>query len=219
MIEQILRRSAIIPVVTLEDAADAVDLVRAFVRGGLRTVEITLRTPAALAAIHAIARDVPDVSVGAGTVRDVADLQRAADAGAAFAVSPGLTRELLEAGQRATIPYLPGAVTGSELMAGISLGYRCFKFFPARSSGGPDAIRVLSAPFPEVRFCPTGGITARDMKRYLEVPSVLCIAASWLAPPQALRTRDWTGIEALARDAAHRATQLSVANFRSGSRG
>jgi 2-dehydro-3-deoxyphosphogluconate aldolase / (4S)-4-hydroxy-2-oxoglutarate aldolase len=207
VIEQILRRSTVIPVVTLEDAAGATELARAFVRGGIRTLELTLRTPAGLRAIADIAREVGEVRIGAGTVRSVADLQAAADAGAAFAVSPGTSAELLEAGRRASIPYLPGIATASELMLGMSHGYQCFKFFPASTSGGPEAIKALAAPFPDAFFCPTGGVTLESAPRYLQVPSVLCVGASWLAPADALRARDWSRIEALARDATQRLTR------------
>jgi 2-dehydro-3-deoxyphosphogluconate aldolase / (4S)-4-hydroxy-2-oxoglutarate aldolase len=204
VIEQILRRSTVIPVVTLEDAAGAPELARAFVRGGIRTLELTLRTPAGLRAIADIAREVGEVSIGAGTVRSVADLQAAADAGAAFAVSPGATAELLEAGRHASIPYLPGIATASELMLGMSHGYRCFKFFPASASGGPETITAFAAPFPDALFCPTGGVTLETAPRYLQIPSVLCVGASWLAPADALRAHDWSRIEALARAAMQR---------------
>jgi 2-dehydro-3-deoxyphosphogluconate aldolase/(4S)-4-hydroxy-2-oxoglutarate aldolase len=204
VIEDFLRRGPVIPVVTLEDAADAPELARALARGGLHTIELTLRTAAGLRAIAAIAREVPEVSIGAGTVRTVADLERAAAAGAAFAVSPGATEELLEAGREASIPLLPGVATASELLMAASYGYHCFKFFPAATSGGADAIRALSAPFPEARFCPTGGITLESAPEYLKLAVVLCVGASWLAPAEALRARDWNRIERLARDATQK---------------
>ncbi len=196
-----MRRGPVVPVVTLDEAADAPAVARAFARGGIHTIELTLRTPASLEAIAAIARDVPEVKVGAGTVRSLADLERAAAAGAAFAVSPGSTAELLEAGRNASLPLLPGIATASELLLGASFGYRCFKFFPAAASGGPDAIRALTAPFPEALFCPTGGITLQSAAAYLALPAVLCVGASWLAPADALRARDWKRIETLAREA------------------
>ena len=147
---------------------------------------------------------MPEVSIGAGTVRSVTDLERAAAAGAAFAVTPGSTAGLLEAGREASIPLLPGVATASELLLAASYGYRCFKFFPAATSGGPDAIRALSAPFPEARFCPTGGITLESAPAYLKVAAVICVGASWLAPAEALRTRDWSLIERLAREATQK---------------
>ncbi len=201
MIEDILRRAPVIPVVTLEDAGDAQELARAFVRAGIRTIELTLRTPAGLHAIAAISREIPELIVGAGTVRTAADREAAAAAGAAFAVSPGCTASLLEAARDASIPFLPGVATASELLLGASFGYRCFKFFPASTSGGPDAIRALSAPFPEARFCPTGGITLESAPAYLALPAVVCVGASWLAPAEALRAREWNRIEMLAREA------------------
>jgi 2-dehydro-3-deoxyphosphogluconate aldolase / (4S)-4-hydroxy-2-oxoglutarate aldolase len=204
LIEDLLRRGPVLPVVTLDDAADATDLARALARGGIHTVELTLRTAAGLEAIAAIAREVPEVSVGAGTVRSVADLGRAAAAGAAFAVSPGSTAELLEAGRSASIPFLPGVATASELLLAASYGYQCFKFFPAATSGGPDAIRGLTAPFPEARFCPTGGITLESAPSYLQLPAVLCVGGSWLAPAEALHARDFGRIEALAREAVQK---------------
>jgi 2-dehydro-3-deoxyphosphogluconate aldolase / (4S)-4-hydroxy-2-oxoglutarate aldolase len=201
VIEDLLRRGPVVPVVTLDDAADAPELARAFARGGIHTIELTLRTAAGLRAIASIAREVPEVRVGAGTVRSVPDLERAAAAGAAFAVSPGSTADLLEAGREGSLPFLPGIATASELLLAASYGYHCFKFFPAATSGGPDAIRALSAPFPEARFCPTGGITLESAPDYLKLQAVLCVGASWLAPTEVVRARDWNRIEALAREA------------------
>jgi 2-dehydro-3-deoxyphosphogluconate aldolase / (4S)-4-hydroxy-2-oxoglutarate aldolase len=204
VIEDFLRSGPVMPVVTLEDAADAPEVARALLRGGIQTIELTLRTPAGLDAIAAIARQVPEIRVGAGTVRSVADLEAATTAGAAFAVSPGATPQLLEAGRRASIPLLPGVATASELLLGTAAGYRCFKFFPAASSGGPEAIRALAAPFPEVRFCPTGGITLETAPSYLKLEAVLCVGASWLAPSETVRARDFHRIESLARAATQK---------------
>ncbi len=189
------------PVVTLPDADVAVDAARALVRGGARVMEVALRTPAALRAIEAVARDVPDICVGAGTVRTAADLRAAAGAGAAFAVSPGATPLLLDAAHRGSIPYLPAVATASELMLAFEAEYRCFKFFPAAPAGGPAALQALAGPFPEARFCPTGGITPRTLRSYLELPNVVCIGGSWLTPASALAQRDWKRIETLMRDA------------------
>jgi 2-dehydro-3-deoxyphosphogluconate aldolase/(4S)-4-hydroxy-2-oxoglutarate aldolase len=201
-VEPILRLSPVMPVVTIDDAAVAVDLARALLRGGIRVIEVTLRTPAALAAIRAIAREVPEVRVGAGTVLSRADLDAAVDAGAAFAISPGATPELLSAGAQAGIPYLPAIATASELMSGIAAGYRFFKFFPASVSGGPAALKALAGPFADSRFCPTGGITPTSAASWLELPNVLCVGGSWLAPRDLQAARDWARIEALARNAA-----------------
>lgn len=204
MIEQLLRRSPVIPVVTLDDASGAADLARAYARGGLSTIEVTLRTPAGLRAIEAIARDVPQITVCAGSVRDEAELAAAFAAGAVLAVSPGSTAPLLAAGRGKSMPLLPGIATASELQLGYSLGYRVFKFFPARFAGGPDAIRALSAPFPEAHFCPTGGITPESAASYLELSAVLAVGVSWLAPADVLRAHDWHRIEVLAREALQR---------------
>jgi 2-dehydro-3-deoxyphosphogluconate aldolase/(4S)-4-hydroxy-2-oxoglutarate aldolase len=201
-IEEFLRLSPVMPVVTIEDAALAPDLARAFVRGGIRVIEVTLRTPAALRAIEAIARAEPGISVGAGTVLSISDLHAAATAGAAFAISPGSTPALLAAGNLSTIPYLPAVATASELMAGLAAGYRCFKFFPAGAAGGVAMLKSFAGPFPDARFCPTGGISQETVRTYLELPNVLCAGGSWLTPADALAARDWVRIEALASKAA-----------------
>lgn len=198
-IEEFLRLSPVMPVVVIDDASIAPDLARALVRGGIRVIEVTLRTPAALKAIEAIARAEPAIKVGAGTVLSVSDLHSAADAGAAFAISPGATRPLLEAGQQAaSIPYLPAVATASELMEGLAAGYECFKFFPANAAGGTPMLKSLAGPFPDARFCPTGGITQDTVKSYLDLPNVLCAGGSWLSPADALAARDWARIERLA---------------------
>ncbi len=200
-LEELLRACPVIPVVTLEDAELAADLARALARGGIRALEITLRTSSALQAIEAIARKVPEIRVGAGTIRTLADLRSAADVGAAFAVSPGTTASLLSAAQEAGIPYLPAVATASEVMLAMQAGYRCLKFFPAAQAGGPATLRALGAPFPEARFCPTGGVTPRTLRSYLELPNVLSVGGSWLTPASALARRDWNRIEMLARAA------------------
>jgi 2-dehydro-3-deoxyphosphogluconate aldolase/(4S)-4-hydroxy-2-oxoglutarate aldolase len=201
-IEGFLRLSPVMPVVIIEDAGIAADLAHAFVRGGIRVIEVTLRTPAALRAIESIARAVPDIAVGAGTVLSIPDLHAAADAGAAFAISPGSTPALLEAGRVASIPYLPAVATASELMNGLAAGYQFFKFFPAAAAGGIPMLKSFAGPFPDARFCPTGGITQDTVKSYLELPNVLCAGGSWLSPADALAARDWARIETLAAKAA-----------------
>jgi 2-dehydro-3-deoxyphosphogluconate aldolase / (4S)-4-hydroxy-2-oxoglutarate aldolase len=201
-IEPFLRLSPVMPVVTIDDAEIAPDLARAYLRGGIRVIEVTLRTPVALRAIEAISRAAPDISVGAGTVLSAADLQSAASAGAAFAISPGCTPALLEAGRNASIPYLPAVATASEVMSGLAAGYQFFKFFPAGAAGGIPMLKSFGGPFPETRFCPTGGITQSTVRSYLELPNVLCAGGSWLSPPDALAARDWPRIEALAAAAA-----------------
>jgi len=201
-IEQFLRLSPVMPVVTIEDADLAPELARALVRGGIRIIEVTLRTSAGLRAIEAIARANTGICVGAGTVLSVSDLRAAADAGASFAISPGSTPSLLEAGRTASIPYLPAVATASELMSGIAAGYRFFKFFPAAAAGGIPMLKSFAGPFPDARFCPTGGISQSTARSYLELPNVLCVGGSWLSPTDALETRDWARIEALATAAA-----------------
>src|SRR5882757_1962360 len=208
-IEDFLKLSPVMPVVTIEDATLAADLARALVRGGIRVIEVTLRTPAALRAIETIARAVPEISVGAGTVLSISDLQAATAAGAAFAISPGATGTLLTAGATGQIPYLPAVATASELMAGLAAGYRCFKFFPAGAAGGIAMLNAFGGPFPDARFCPTGGITQASVKSYLELPNVLCAGGSWLTPADAVAMKDWPAIEALATKAAASRTGAS----------
>jgi len=201
-IEKYLRLSPVMPVVTIADAALAPDLARALVRGGIHVIEVTLRTPVALRAMEAIARTVPEITVGAGTVLSESDLKASADAGAAFAISPGATRELLEYGATGPIPYLPAIATASELMAGLAAGYRCFKFFPAGAAGGTAMLSSFAGPFGEARFCPTGGISQATVKSYLELSNVLCAGGSWLTPAEAVSKKDWNLIESLAAKAA-----------------
>ena len=201
-IEKFLRLSPVMPVVTFTDASVAVDVARALVRGGIRVIEVTLRTPVALEAMARIARSVPEITVGAGTVLSVADLKASAEAGAAFAISPGATDILLNAGTSGPIPYLPAIATASELMAGLAAGYRCFKFFPAGAAGGIPLLNALGGPFPDARFCPTGGISQATVKSYLNLPNVLCAGGSWLTPAEAMKNQDWAQIETLAAKAA-----------------
>lgn len=200
--EDVLRLAPVVPVVTVEDAAIAVPLARALLAGGVRTVEITLRTDAALAAIRAIATEAPDMIVGAGTVLSEADLRKAVDAGARYALSPGGTPALLAAARGAPIPFVPGIATASEIMAGFELGYRCFKFFPAERMGGVAALKDLGAPLPNALFCPTGGISAEQVPAYLALKNVACVGGSWITPAEKMRAGDWGAIEALARKAA-----------------
>src|SRR5688572_27633326 len=158
--EDVLRLSPVMPVVTIDDAAKAEALARALLAGGVRTIEVTLRTPAALDAIRAIARSAPEMIVGAGTVLSEEDLRAAVAAGARYALSPGGTPLLMERARSAPIPFIPGVATSSEIMRGMELGYRCFKFFPAEQLGGVAALKAQAGPLPEARFCPTGGISA-----------------------------------------------------------
>ena len=201
-IEKFLRLSPVMPVVTFTDPSVAVDVARALVHGGIRVIEVTLRTPVALRAMERIARSVPEITVGAGTVLSPADLKASAEAGAAFAISPGATETLLSAGASGPIPYLPAIATASELMAGLAAGYHCFKFFPAGAAGGIPMLSALGGPFPDVRFCPTGGISQATVKSYLDLPNVLCAGGSWLTPADAMAKKDWALIESLAAKAA-----------------
>ena len=208
-IEKFLRLSPVMPVVTFTDASVAVDVARALVRGGIRVIEVTLRTPVALEAMARIARSVPEITVGAGTVLSAADLKASAEAGAAFAISPGATDILLSAGTSGPIPYLPAIATASELMAGLAAGFRCFKFFPAGAAGGIPMLNALGGPFPDARFCPTGGISQATVKSYLDLPNVLCAGGSWLTPAEAMKKQDWAQIESLAAKAAASRTAAS----------
>jgi 2-dehydro-3-deoxyphosphogluconate aldolase/(4S)-4-hydroxy-2-oxoglutarate aldolase len=182
--------------------AAAVAAARALVRGGLPVIEVTLRGAGALDALAAIAREVPEAIVGAGTVLDGRQLASAIDAGARFAVSPGGTPALLAAAAGAPIPLLPGVATASDLMAGLAAGWTRFKLFPASAVGGPALLRAFAGPFPQVRFCPTGGITLASAPDYLGLANVACIGGSWLTPDAAIAAADWSAIEALARAAA-----------------
>jgi 2-dehydro-3-deoxyphosphogluconate aldolase/(4S)-4-hydroxy-2-oxoglutarate aldolase len=192
----------VIPVIVIDDVAHAAPLARALLDGGVRVLEVTLRTPVALAAIEAIAREVPDAIVGAGTVCNAGDAQAALDAGAAFAVSPGYTAELGAACRRIGLPLLPGAVTASEAMAAMADGLKFLKFFPAEAAGGVALLKSLAGPFPGLRFCPTGGLTPANAPSYLALPNVAVCGGSWLTPAEALRGGDWGRITQLARAAS-----------------
>ncbi len=200
--DRVLRLSPVIPVVTIEDAGQAVPMARALLAGGIKTVEITLRTPAAPEAIRLIARDVPEMAVGAGTVLREKDLWMAAEAGAAYALSPGAGRDLLRAAKTGPIPLIPGVATASEVMTGFDLGYRCFKFFPAQNMGGVGTLKDLYGPLPQALFCPTGGIGPDLVDSYLALPNVACVGGSWVTPQAAMHAGDWLAVEALAKKAA-----------------
>jgi 2-dehydro-3-deoxyphosphogluconate aldolase/(4S)-4-hydroxy-2-oxoglutarate aldolase len=197
--EDILSRAPVIPVITIEREQDAVPLARALVAGGLTVLEVTLRTPAALAAMKAIARDVPEALLGAGTVLSQRDYDAAVAAGARFALSPGYVEALNPLPEA---PFIPGIATASELMRGIGAGYATFKFFPAAPLGGPAALSALGGPLPNAKFCPTGGITLKNAPDYLALANVLCVGGSWVAPLDAIRAGDWARIEALAHEAS-----------------
>jgi 2-dehydro-3-deoxyphosphogluconate aldolase/(4S)-4-hydroxy-2-oxoglutarate aldolase len=201
-LEAILLAAPVIPVVIIDDLAQAVPLARALAAGGLPVIEITLRTPAGLAAIRAIAAEVPDAIVGAGTVLDAAQLAAVTRAGARFAVSPGATPKLLEAAAGENISLLPGIATASEAMALIERGYRFAKFFPAEPAGGAAYLAAIASPLPQLRFCPTGGITLETAPRYLQLPNVICVGGSWMVNRATIAAADWSAITQAAKQAA-----------------
>ncbi|WP_445942981.1 bifunctional 4-hydroxy-2-oxoglutarate aldolase/2-dehydro-3-deoxy-phosphogluconate aldolase [Roseicyclus sp.] len=198
---EIASRAPIIPVLVLDDAASAAALAHALVAGGLPALEVTLRTPAALDAIRAMA-DVAGGIVGAGTLLSPDDIRAAKDAGARFGVSPGATPRLIAASIEIGLPLLPGAATASEVMALWEQGYDMMKFFPAEAAGGAPALKAIGAPIPQVSFCPTGGITPANAPSYLALPNVICAGGSWVAPKNMIASGDWAGITALAAAAA-----------------
>ena len=201
-IDEILQAGPVMPVVVIDDAAHAVPLARALVAGGIRAIEITLRTGAALDAIEAIARDVPEAIPGVGTAITAADVLAALDAGAKFIVSPGMTPAMRDAAIGSGLPFLPGVATASELMAGMAAGLAAFKFFPAAQAGGIEGLKALGGPFPSVRFCPTGGVSAANAAAYLALPNVACVGGSWLAPRETIAAGEFAKIEGLAREAS-----------------
>jgi len=198
-IVEILAQAPVIPVLVIDDVAHAVPLGRALVAGGLPVLEVTFRTKAASDCIAAMISEVEGAIVGAGTVIDAPMRQAAADLGCAFTVSPGLIE-----GERAEgpVPLLPGIATPTELIAGLAAGFDHFKLFPANVVGGPGALKALHGPFPQARFCPTGGVSAANAGEYLALPNVVCVGGSWVAPPEAVRAGDWDRVTRLAREAA-----------------
>ena len=201
-IRRILDLSPVIPVITIRDLAQAIPLAQALVAGGLRVLEVTLRTSAGLAAIEAMRRAVPDAVVGVGTLLDAAQVKAADAAGAQFGVSPGLTPALADAAGTVAWPLLPGVMTPSELIAARARGYTACKLFPAQQAGGIGMLKALHAVFPDVVFCPTGGISRQTAPDFLALSNVRCVGGSWVVPDDALGKGDWSAIEALARDAA-----------------
>ena len=197
---QVMRSAPVIPVIVLHDVAHAIPLAHALVEGGIRMLEITLRTAEALQCMEAIARHVPEAVVGAGTVRQVADAKLAAMAGAQFAVSPGYTSAVGQACKDAGLALLPGVATGSEIMQAQQEGYSQLKFFPAVQAGGVAMLHAWSGPFWDIQFCPTGGITASNASEFLALPNVVCVGGSWVVPPKALQERDWSLVTRLARE-------------------
>jgi 2-dehydro-3-deoxyphosphogluconate aldolase/(4S)-4-hydroxy-2-oxoglutarate aldolase len=201
-LDDMLQQAPVVPVLAIERIEQAGPLARALVGAGLPVLEVTLRTPVALDAIRRIRIEVPTAIVGAGTVLTPADLVAVEDAGAAFAIAPGATPALYAAARTCKIPFLPGIATASELMAGLEQGWTRFKFFPAESAGGVPALRGFAGPFPQVKFCPTGGIDAAKASAYLALKNVITVGGSWMVPGDALAAGDWDRIGALAREAA-----------------
>jgi len=193
----LFEQATIIPVLTIERLEDAVPLAKALVAGGVRTLEITLRTPVAIESAKAIMAHVPEAVVGIGTILNADDLARAEVIGARFGISPGATPDLLKAAAASALPFAPGIATASELMLALAHGFNLVKFFPAEQSGGIKALRALAGPFPEVRFCPTGGIGEANAASWLAEPNVVAVGGSWLCPAADIRSGNWAGITAI----------------------
>lgn len=193
----LLNSAVVIPVLTIERLEDAVPLARALVAGGVRVLEVTLRTPVAIPAAKAIIADVPEAVVGIGTILNGDDLARAEAVGAKFGISPGATPELLRAAAASALPFAPGIATASELMQALAHGFNLAKFFPAEQSGGIKALRALAGPFPDTRFCPTGGIGEANAAAWLAEPNVVAVGGSWLCPAVDIRSGNWGGITAM----------------------
>ena len=197
-----LKLQPVVPVLIIEDAATAVPLARALVAGGLKAIEITMRTDAALEAVRRVAAEVEGAVVGAGTILNAAQFEAAVEAGSQFIVSPGTTQELIDAANDSEIPLLPGAATASEVMGLREEGYQVLKFFPAEQAGGAAYLKSLSSPLAGTLFCPTGGISLANARDYLSLPNVVCVGGSWVAPKELVAKGDWAGIEKLAAEAA-----------------
>jgi 2-dehydro-3-deoxyphosphogluconate aldolase/(4S)-4-hydroxy-2-oxoglutarate aldolase len=197
----LFKQATVIPVLTIERLEDAVPLARALVAGDVRVLEVTLRTPVAIEAAKAIMSHVPDAIVGIGTILNADDLDRAEDIGAQFGISPGTTPELLKAAAASGLPFAPGIATASELMQALTHGFGLVKFFPAEQSGGIKALRALAGPFPDMRFCPTGGIGEANAAAWLAEPNVVAVGGSWLCPAADIRSGNWSGITAMCQRA------------------
>ncbi len=201
-ISKIMKASPVMPVIVLHDVAQAVPLARALLTGGIRVLEVTMRTPQALDCVRAILAELPDAIVGVGTVTCVADLQAAMKAGAHFGVSPGSSSELLEAVRDSGLPFLPGTMTPSDVLRTREAGFRSMKLFPAQQAGGIGMLKALGSVFADVMFCPTGGIDAAAAPGYLALPNVACVGGSWLAPAGLVAAKDWAAITRLAIEAS-----------------
>ncbi|PKG81770.1 keto-deoxy-phosphogluconate aldolase [Colwellia sp. 75C3] len=198
MPKDIFNMGPIVPVLVINNVADALPIAEALLTAGVKVLEVTLRTPAALDVISAIARELPEAIIGSGTVTNRQQLQQSYDAGAKFAISPGLTKDLLQAGNEGNIALIPGISSISELMDGADYGYDHLKFFPAEASGGVNAIKSIGGPFPDIRFCPTGGINLNNVRDYLALPNVVCCGGSWLVSSEIVENNNWSEITRLA---------------------
>lgn len=198
---EVLNAGPVVPVIVLQKIEHAVPLANALLNGGIKVLEITLRSEVAVEAIRRLCREVPEAMVGAGTVASPGDLQAVADAGAVFAISPGLTPTLLDAANQGSIALIPGISTASELMFGMEMGYREFKFFPAEAAGGVRMLKSVGGPFPQATFCPTGGISAANFQDYLALANVACVGGSWVVPSRLIKEQAWEEITELARQA------------------
>lgn len=198
---EVFAQGSVVPVLVIENIDDAVPIAKALIAGGINVLEVTLRTENALAVIKKIATELPDAMIGAGTVTNAENFQQAVDAGSKFVISPGLTPNLLKVAKQSHVSLIPGIASISELMIGMDAGYDHFKFFPAEALGGLNVIKAISGPFPNISFCPTGGINLTNMPNYLAHPSVKCVGGSWLVPKDAVATKDWNAITELAKEA------------------
>jgi 2-dehydro-3-deoxyphosphogluconate aldolase/(4S)-4-hydroxy-2-oxoglutarate aldolase len=201
MPKDLFNMGPIVPVLVINNVAEALPIAEALLTAGVKVLEVTLRTPAALDVISAIARELPEAIVGSGTVTNRLQLQQSYDAGAKFAISPGLTKDLLQAGNEGNIALIPGISSISELMDGADYGYDHLKFFPAEASGGVNAIKSIGGPFPDIRFCPTGGINLNNVRDYLALPNVVCCGGSWLVSSEIVENKNWSEITRLANQA------------------
>jgi len=207
--EEVFAQGPVVPVLVIKDVEHAVPLAKALMDGGINVLEVTLRTDVAIEVIRRIATELPEAMIGAGTVTNEQQLKQVEEAGAKFAISPGLTTSLLEAGKRSSVALIPGVSSISELMQGLDLGYTNLKFFPAEASGGIKALKSIGGPFPDVKFCPTGGIGPNNYLDYLALPNVKCAGGSWLATGDAVEAGDWGRITELAKAAVKGAAALA----------
>ena len=198
---EVLNAGPVVPVIVIKKIEQAVPLALALLKGGIKVLEVTLRSEAAIDAIRLLSREVPDAIVGAGTVANPEDLEAVAAAGAVFAISPGLTPSLLDAANRGPIALIPGIATASELMLGMEMGYTAFKFFPAEAAGGLPMLKSIGGPFPQITFCPTGGVSQKNFNDYLALANVACVGGSWIVPPKEIEMENWDTITKLAENA------------------